>query len=199
MRFLIALTLVTSACGFGTARAEPTVAPLISAAFLTVHLVAGPASDAQERSRLPELRDAVAGALPPAWAVATGGRGQLFIRTDADIDVELDGSPGTSALTEHKRDGRLLSRTIAIHTIDGGRHLSISELMATTLHELGHIWCCYGSGTKDGHWTEAPAEFTSVGLMTSAMRCEVSPGGDPVCPSIFSDRELAEMHLIAAP
>lgn len=195
MRLLLALVLVAAgSCGV-FARPGPTVTPLISAAFLSVRLVTGGASDAQERSRLPALRDALAGALPDAWATATGGRGRLVLRTDADIDVELDGDAGTSALTQHKRDGKIVSRTIAIHTLDGGRRLSGAEVMATALHELGHIWCCYGPGTKDGHWADAPTAFSSVGLMYSPMTCTVAPDADPVCPSVFGDRELAEMRL----
>jgi hypothetical protein len=135
--------------------------------------------------------------LPGAWATATGGRGQLAIRTDADIDVELDGSGGTSALTQHKLGGKIVSRTIAVHTVEGSRRLSVSELLVTALHELGHIWCCFGPGTKDGHWTDTPTGFSSVGLMYSPMTCTVTPGSDPICPTIFSDRELAEMHLTA--
>lgn len=144
---------------------------------------------------MPQLRDAVAGALPNAWATATGGRGKLSLRTDGDIDVELDGTNGTSALMQHSSGGRVTSRTIAVHTIDGSRRLSVPELMATVLHELGHIWCCYGPGTADGHWSDSPTEFSPVGLMVSPMRCQVKAGGDPVCPSVFSDRELKEMRL----
>jgi hypothetical protein len=188
--------MVVMSCG-ALARPTSTVAPLISAAFLSVHLFTGGASDAQERSRLPSLRDSIAGALPDAWLSATGGRGKLVLRTDADIEVELDGTSGTSALTQHKRDGKVVSRTIAIHTLESNRHLSVPELMATILHELGHIWCCYGPGTVDGHWSDVPAEFSPVGLMTSPMRCEVVAGNDPVCPSVFSERELREMHFTA--
>jgi hypothetical protein len=189
------LTLAIS-CGVFVP-AGPTVAPLISAAFLSVHLFTGTASDAQERARLPALRDSLAGALPGAWTAATGGRGKLILRTDADIDVELDGSAGTSALTEHSRNGKVLSRTIAIHTLEGSRHLSVPELLATTLHELGHIWCCYGGGTIEGHWADATTDFPRIGLMTSPMRCQVAPGSDPDCPTAFSDRELKEMGLLA--
>ena len=188
--------IVGSSCGaIASLRPGPTIVPLISAAFLSVHIFIGDNGDAQEKSRLPGLRDSVAGALPAAWATATGGRGQLAIRTDADIDVELDGTGGTSALTRHSPGGKVVSRTIAVHTIEGSRRLSVSELLVTTLHELGHIWCCFGPGTKDGHWTDTPTGFSSVGLMYSPMTCTVSPGSDPVCPTIFSDRELAEMHL----
>jgi hypothetical protein len=194
---VLVLAMLTLAISCGVfVRAGPTVAPLISAAFLSVHLFTGTASDAQERARLPGLRDSIAGALPDAWAAATGGRGKLILRTDADIDVELDGGAGTSALTEHKRDGKVVSRTIAIHTLESNRHLSVPELMATTLHELGHIWCCYGEGTVEGHWADTPTEFSRVGLMTSPMRCQVAPGSDPECPTAFSDRELMEMHLL---
>ena len=163
-----------------------------------------------ERAHLHRRQRRRAGEIPPAraarldrgrvagaWATATGGRGQLAIRTDADIDVELDGSGGTSALTQHKVGGKIVSRTIAVHSVEGSRRLSVSELLVTTLHELGHIWCCFGPGTTDGHWTDTPTVFSSVGLMYSPMTCTVAAGSDPVCPTIFSDRELAEMHLTA--
>ena len=190
--------VVASSCGvIGSLRPGPTIAPLISAAFLSVHLVIGDQGDAQERSRISDLRDAIAGALPNAWATATAGRGQLSLRTDGDIDVELDGTNGTSALTQHSSGGRVTSRKIAVHTVDGQRRLTVPELMATVLHELGHIWCCFGPGTKDGHWADAPADFSSVGLMYSPMTCRVSKGSDPICPSVFSERELAEMRLNA--
>ena len=196
---LLALVLiVASSCGvIGNLRPGPTIAPLVSAAFLSVHLFIGDNGDAQEKARLPQLRDAIAGALPDAWATATAGRGQLSLRTDGDIDVELDGTNGTSALMQHQRGGRVTARMIAVHTIDESRRLSVPELLATVLHELGHIWCCFGPGTKDGHWADAPTGFSSVGIMNSPMTCTVTPGTDPVCPSVFSDRELAEMKLSA--
>lgn len=189
---------VASSCGvIGSLRPGPTIVPLISARFLSVHLFVADGGDAQESGRLPQVRDSLAGALPAAWATATGGRGQLAMRTDADIDMKLDGSAGTSALTQHKLGGKIVSRTIAVHSIEGTRRLSVSELLATTLHELGHIWCCFGPGTTDGHWTDNPTGFSSVGLMYSPMTCIVTPGTDPVCPSVFSDRELKEMNLTA--
>ena len=193
----LALALIfASSCGLiGSLRPGPTIAPLISATFLSVHLFVGDEGDAQERSRIPQVRDAIAAALPNAWATATAGRGQLALRTDGDIDVELDGTNGTSALTQHSSGGRVISRTIAVHTIDGTRRLTVPELMATVLHELGHIWCCFGPGTKDGHWAETPTDFSSVGLMYSPMNCRVARGSDPICPSVFSERELAEMRL----
>ncbi|TMC43310.1 MAG: hypothetical protein E6J23_10225 [Chloroflexi bacterium] len=193
----LALALIlASSCGvIGSLRPGPTIAPLISAAFLSVHLFVGDQGDAQERSRIPELRDAIAAALPNAWSTATAGRGQLSLRTDGDIDMELDGTDGTSALTQHSSGGRVISRKIAVHTVEGPRRLTIAELMATVLHELGHIWCCFGPGTKDGHWTDAPKDFSTVGLMYSPMTCRVSRGSDPICPSVFSERELAEMRL----
>ena len=196
--FLALVLVVASSCGvIGNLRPGPTIEPLISAAFLRVHLFIGDNGDAQEKARLPQLRDAIAGALPDAWATATAGRGQLSLRTDGDIDVELDGTNGTSALMQHQRGGRVTARMIAVHTIDESRRLSVPELLATVLHELGHIWCCFGPGTKDGHWADAPTGFSSVGIMNSPMTCTVTPGTDPVCPSVFSDRELAEMKLSA--
>ena len=83
----LALALIfASSCGvIGSLRPGPTIAPLISAAFLSVHLFVGDQGDAQERSRMPDLRDAIAAALPNAWASATAGRGQLSLRTDGEI------------------------------------------------------------------------------------------------------------------
>src|SRR6267378_2668496 len=179
------MLVCASSCSLvASLRPGPTIAPLISATFFSVHLFIGDNGDAQEKARLPGLRDSLASALPAAWATATGGRGQLALRTDADIDVELDGTGGTSALTQHQLGGRVLS-------------LSVAELVVTALHELGHIWCCFGPGTKDGHWSDAPTAFSSVGLMYSPMTCTVTRGSEPVCPSVFSERELAEMHLTA--
>ncbi len=188
--------LATSCRAFG--RPTSTVAPLISAAFLSVHVFATNTGDADGRSRLPGLRDSIAGALPDAWAAATNGRGKLSIRTDADIDVELNGSAGTSALTQHTRDGKIISRSIIVHTVDG-RHLSVPEIMATTLHELGHIWCCYGPGTTDGHWSDPQPTFHATGMMYSPMRCQVVAGSEPTCPTAFSDREIEAMGLTHAP
>jgi hypothetical protein len=193
---VIIFTLATSCRG--VARPTPTVAPPVSAAALSVHVFATNTGDAEERSRLPGLRDAIAGALPDAWAMATGGRGKLSIRTDADIDVELNGSAGTSALTQHSRDGKIASRSIVVHTVDG-RHLSTPEIMATTLHELGHLWCCYGPGTADGHWSDPPPTRLAPGLMFSPIRCQVIAGGEPACPTVFSERETQTMGLTRAP
>src|SRR5438128_955945 len=182
MRWVFVLVVATAtACG-GLLRAGPTMPPLLAAGYLSVHLVMGDTADAQEKARLPALRDSLAGALPAAWATATQGRGQLFLRNEGDIDVELAGTNGTSALTQHTRGGKVTSRTITVHTIDGNRRLTIPDLMSMTLHELGHIWCCYGAGTSGGH-------------MYPTIRCQASAGSEPVCPNVFSDRELTELRL----
>src|SRR2546426_6615287 len=193
---LLVLTLAAAtACG-GLLRAGPTIAPLVSARYLSVHLVMGDTADAQEKARLPALRDSLAGALPAAWATATQGRGQLFLRNEGDIDVELAGTNGTSALTQHTRGGKVTTRIITVHTIDGNRRLTIPDLMSTTLHELGHIWCCYGAGTSGGHLADPqPSGVSSIRLLYSTIRCQVSAGSEPVCPTAFSDRELTEMGL----
>ena len=208
MRILaLALVIVAAtSCAFvDRLRPGPTIAPLISAAFLSVHLVAGDASDAQERQRLPGLRDALAGALPGSWSVATAGRGMLNMRTDGDIDVTLEGTNGTSALTQHTRGGKVTSRTIAVHTIDGSRRLTLSELVATTLHELGHIWCCTGpDASPDGHWAQPSADpllqgVDRFGLMNHPVNCLVFAAGVESCPNRFSERELKTMGFSAIP
>src|SRR3989442_5810733 len=194
--WLLVVALVgTTACG-GLFRASPTIAPLISARYLSVHLVIGDTADAQEKARLPTLRDSLAGALPAAWATATQGRGQLFMRNEGDIDVELAGTNGTSALTQHSRGGKVTTRTITVHTIDGNRRLMIPDLLSTTLHELGHIWCCYGTGTSRGHsFGPQPAGFPPLCLIYPTIPCPGTAGSQPVCPNVFSDRELTELGL----
>src|SRR3989441_10507749 len=178
---LLVLTLAAAtACG-GLLRAGPTIAPLVSARYLSVHLVIGDTADAQEKARLPTLRDSLAGALPAAWAAATPGRGQLFMRNEGDIDVELAGTNGTSALTQHSRGGKVTTRTITVHTIDGNRRLTIPDLLSTTLHELGHIWCCYGAGTSGGHSAHPPPPgVSSLRLTYSPPPGPGGAGGGPV-------------------
>src|SRR2546430_14924231 len=106
---LFVLTLAAAtACG-GLLRAGPTIAPLISARYLSVHLVTGDTADAQEKARLPALRDSLAGALPAAWATATQGRGQRFLRNEGHIDVQLPGTNGTSAPTHPTPGGEITS------------------------------------------------------------------------------------------
>src|SRR2546425_3334600 len=194
LSLLLVLSLAAAtACG-GLLRAGPTIPPLISARYLSVHLVMGDTADAQEKARLPALRDSLAGALPAAWATATQGRGQLFLRNEGDIDVELAGTNGTSALTQHTRGGKVTSRIITVHTIDGNRRLTIPDLMSTTLHELGHIWCCYGAGTSGGHWGRPqPSGVPSVRLLYATIPDQVSPGGGPGCPTALLHRRLPDM------
>src|SRR2546428_1481447 len=183
VKVLVALPLAAAtACG-GLLRAGPTIAPLVSARYLSVHLVMGDTADAQEKARLPTLRDSLAGALPAAWATATQGRGQLFMRNEGDIDVELAGTNGTSALTQHSRGGKVTTRTITVHTIDGNRRLTIPDLLSTTLHELGHIWCCYGPGTIGGHRSDPqPQGLASAGPILPIIPCQLSTRCDSVCP-----------------
>ena len=204
LRWLLVLSLAAAtACG-GLLRAGPTIPPLISARYLSVHLVIGETADAQEKARLPTLRDSLAGALPAAWATATQGRGQLFLRNEGDIDVELAGTNGTSALTQHSRGGKVTSRTITVHTVDGSRRLSIPDLMSTTLHELGHIWCCYGpEANETGHWATKQASpglygVDKYGLMTDPVTC-VSFGAVLSCPNRFSDREMVALGFTNFP
>ena len=125
---LVLIVVAASGCGgLASLRGMPTIAPLISATFLSVHLFVGDGGDAQERARLPELRDSIAGALPTAWSVATRGRGKLALRTDADIDVKLDGTSGTSALMQHKLGGRVVSQTIVSRSPSSWRPRSTSS------------------------------------------------------------------------
>jgi hypothetical protein len=62
--------------------------------------------------------------------------------------------------------------------------------ISVALHEIAHTWCCYGSGTFEGHWiTSVPAP----GLMNQYWFLD--DNGLPEFGLVFSDRELIAMGL----
>ena len=74
------MLVFASSCGvIAGLRPGPTIAPLISAAFFSVHLFVGDNGDAQENARLPGLRDSIAGALPAAFHVVPAKHGHIGI------------------------------------------------------------------------------------------------------------------------
>ena len=72
------------------------------------------------------------------------------------------------------------------------------------LHELGHIWCCFGPDAgPDAHWLQKIPDpllqgVDQYGLMTHPVTCLVKPGIES-CPNRFSDRELRTMGFTDIP
>lgn len=202
-------------CGDGTAsrteRAPFAVRPrAISAAAFTVRLtVAAPPDDVvasvPEDPALMPLRDDVLerlrADLAAEWRLATRGLGKLqLVEGSADIGVRVVAARGTSVhLTA--ADG---SQAVVLFVADRLGPVSPANMIATALHELGHIWCCEGPGTVDGHWAvkEEATELGGVdrfGLMNHPIDCVQLPVGVLSCPTRFSERELRAMGFTAIP
>lgn len=130
--------------------------------------------------------------LPAAWNHATRGLGILrVVEHGADVTIHLLAAKGTSVHVARR------SRTEAIRIYVEDRHgvQGRQELVSTALHELGHIWCCRGPGTTDGHWIEAKGDeglfgINRFGLMNAPVECKTLAGGTTLCPYEFSDREM---------
>src|SRR5205823_1415711 len=47
------------------------------------------------------------------------------------------------------------SQRVLVYAVDEFGTVSAENSVAVALHELGHIWCCFGAGAgPDGHWLE---------------------------------------------
>src|SRR5207247_6389655 len=135
------------------------------------------------------------------WKLATRGLGALtLVPSSADIVVYVVPGKGTSV---HLRsvDG---SQRVLVYAVDEFGTVSAENSVAIALHELGHIWCCFGAGAgTDGHWLETIADpllqgVDRYGLMTHPVTCLVGRGFES-CPNRFSDRELRTMGFTDIP
>jgi cell division protein FtsB len=94
---------------------------------------------------------------------------------------------------------------IFLFPADDGGILSADNFVAVALHELGHIWCCFGpEASADGHWAQAIADpllqgVDRFGLMNHPVSCIVFAAGVESCPNRFSDRELRTMGFTLIP
>src|SRR5204862_8310600 len=81
--------------------------------------------------------------LATEWKSAARGLGSLVVADrSADITMFVVGARGTSV---HRRNPAVDSQDIVIYVSDqvlGMR--TVENNVAVALHELGHIWCCYG-------------------------------------------------------
>ena len=150
------------------------------------------------------LRDAalakMRGTLAAEWKSATRGLGGLeVVDTSPDITLYLVAARGTSVHRSYD-DG---SQDIVVYVSDQFGPQTVENVIATSLHELGHIWCCYGGGTSEGHWLTKDRQPTlygvdKYGLMTDPVTCLVF-GAIVSCPNRFSDREMTELGFTSFP
>jgi len=141
--------------------------------------------------------------LATEWKSATRGLGSLQVDDrSADITMFVVAARGTSV---HRRNPADDSQDIVIYVSDqvlGMR--TVENNVAVALHELGHIWCCYGPDANDtGHWLTKVASpglygVDKYGLMTDPVTC-VSFGAVLSCPNRFSDREMVALGFTNFP
>ena len=151
------------------------------------------------------LRDssvkAMVATLSKEWKAATRGLGSLQVTdTSADITIFVFAGRSTSVHRTSSGDG---SQDIIVFVADQLGLRSVDNNVAVALHELGHTWCCFGTGTTDGHWVtpEVSPGLTGVdkyGLMNHPVQCLVF-STITSCPNRFSDRELRTMGFTDLP
>lgn len=136
------------------------------------------------------------------WTAATRGLSVLDLVAPATADMVITVLParGTSVHVT-AGDG---SQAVFLYASDQSGVLSSDNLVAVALHELGHIWCCHGTGASaDGHWAVAIADpllqgIDRFGVMNHPVQCVVF-GSIDSCPNRFSERELRSMGFTQIP
>ena len=179
----------------------------MAATALTVHVTTDIAPDVRlnpDPSLVP-LRDAAVAkmksTLTAEWKAATRGLGGVqVVDESADITVFVLAGRGTSV----NRLGQDGSEDIVIYVSGEFGPKTVENVIATTLHELGHIWCCHGADADDGgHWKEKLRDtglygVDKYGLMTDPVTC-VTFGPIVSCPNRFSDREMRTLGFASFP
>jgi hypothetical protein len=180
---------------------------VLSAARFTVRVRAlpSPSPTAIDEPTLAPLRDAavarLTARLPAEWEKATRGLSRLeVVGASADIVVNVVAAQSASV---HRRAADQ-SEDILIYVADEDGPRAVENIIAVALHELGHIWCCRGTGASDGHWNalvESPGllGIDRFGLMNHPVSCLLVPSGFLSCPNRFSDRELQAMSFSRIP
>jgi hypothetical protein len=150
------------------------------------------------------LRDASAAkmkaTLSTEWRTATRALGSLqVVDGSADITVFVVASKDTS----HWVVGTDESQQVVVFVSGEIGPRNVENNVAVALHELGHIWCCRGPDTSDGHWLTKQASpglygVDRYGLMNDPVTC-VSFGSVLSCPNRFSDREMLALGFTNFP
>ena len=151
------------------------------------------------------LRDAaiarMRSTLASEWKSATRGLGGIqVVEQSADITIFVIAAHGISV---HRRaaDG---SEDIVVYVEGELGQKTVENTIATTLHELGHIWCCEGpDADSGGHWKTKERDpglygVDKYGLMTDPVTC-VAFGSVLSCPNRFSDREMRALGFATFP
>lgn len=140
--------------------------------------------------------------LEQEWSRATRGLGRLrVVEGSEDVSVYVVAGEGTSVNRKSSVDGSI---DIVIYVRGALEDKSPENAVATVLHELGHIWCCFGPDSDGkGHWKEKLRDpglygVDKYGLMTDPVTC-VSFGAVLSCPNRFSDREMRELGFTSFP
>jgi hypothetical protein len=150
---------------------------------------------------------AMRASLAEDWRIATRALGSLRIVEDsADITIFVAAAQGTS-LHRLASDS---SEDVVIYVSEPVYGAStVENLNAVALHELGHIWCCFGDGTfargtkEYGHWSTKERDprlygIDKYGLMTDPVTCGTF-GAILSCPNRFSDREMVQLGFATFP
>jgi hypothetical protein len=150
------------------------------------------------------LRDSsaakMAATLAAEWKSATRGLGSLtVVDGSADITLYVVASKNTSHWVQSTDD----SEQIVVFVSGEIGPRNVENNVAVALHELGHIWCCRGPDTSEGHWLTKEASpglygVDKYGLMTDPVTC-VSFGTVLSCPNRFSDREMTALGFVNYP
>jgi hypothetical protein len=138
--------------------------------------------------------------LAAEWKSATRGLGTLtVVDGSADITLYVVASKNTSHWVKSSDESEQIVVFVAGEI--GARN--VENNVAVALHELGHIWCCRGPDTNDGHWITKEASpglygVDKYGLMNDPVTC-VSFGSVLSCPNRFSDREMTGLGFTSFP
>ncbi|HEV2011550.1 MAG TPA: hypothetical protein VGS17_11055 [Candidatus Limnocylindria bacterium] len=203
------------ACGTGAADADFPIAgyPIAPAHFTARIRVAGVNEQIDGVTARPDPSlvagrdrdvDALARTLAAEWATATRGLStvELVSSAPADIVITVMTARTNSFLSRWSGDG---SMAIFLFPADDSGPLSPDNFVAVALHELGHIWCCFGpDASPDGHWAQAIVDplllgVDRFGLMTHPVSCVIFAAGVESCPNRFSERDLRSMGFTQIP
>ncbi len=138
--------------------------------------------------------------LAAEWRTATRGLGSLeVVNGSADITIFVVASRDTSHWVKANDE----SEQVVVFVSGEIGPRNVENNVAVALHELGHIWCCRGPDTSDGHWLTKQASpglygVDKYGLMTDPVTC-VSFGSVLSCPNRFSDREMVALGFTNFP
>lgn len=182
-------------------------ARMLKAAAFTVRVTSaepspGVAADASLAPLRDELLARLRSGLAQDWSAATRGLGSVVVVEEpADVLVKVIAARSTSVHRSSPRDG---SQEVLVYVAGDQGVVDLENLVATVLHELGHVWCCRGpDADAGGHWAEAIAdpELAGVdrfGLMNHPVRCTAF-GAVLSCPNRFSRRELIALGFTDIP